>query len=158
ASGASRRGASRARRRSGRSPAPPSTCASSSPPCGTDRSPLRASDEELANPRRTPENDVKRPLDARSPIAAESAGSRPTLPAAILLAPVAADGLSGGRSATFCNGLFSLGCPNRGRFVLSPRPVKLYIMLHGPAEEYGASGHDSDRALTTDGRLRVRAV
>src|SRR6185436_19358742 len=111
ASGASRRGASRARRRSGRSPAPPSTCASSSPPCGTDRSPLRASDEELANPRRTPENDVKRPLDARSPIAAESAGSRPTLPAAILLAPVAADGLSGGRSATFCNGLFSRGCP-----------------------------------------------
>ncbi len=31
-------------------------------------------------------------------------------------------------------------------------------MRHGPAEEYAASGQDADRALTPDGRLRVRAV
>jgi phosphohistidine phosphatase len=36
--------------------------------------------------------------------------------------------------------------------------VKLYVMRHGPAEDYAASGRDFDRALTTSGRERVRAV
>lgn len=31
-------------------------------------------------------------------------------------------------------------------------------MRHGPAEDYSASGRDFDRALTTSGRERVRAV
>jgi phosphohistidine phosphatase len=36
--------------------------------------------------------------------------------------------------------------------------MKLYVMRHGPAEEKAASGTDSDRALTSAGRERVRAV
>lgn len=36
--------------------------------------------------------------------------------------------------------------------------MKLYIMRHGPAEDTAPSGRDSDRALTTSGRERVRAV
>ena len=31
-------------------------------------------------------------------------------------------------------------------------------MRHGPAEDYAASGLDSDRVLSPDGRLRVRSV
>src|SRR5260221_6269983 len=36
--------------------------------------------------------------------------------------------------------------------------MKLYIMRHGPAEDDAASGSDSDRALTSSGRERVRGV
>jgi phosphohistidine phosphatase len=36
--------------------------------------------------------------------------------------------------------------------------MKLYVMRHGPAEEQSASGVDSDRALTSQGREKVRAV
>lgn len=36
--------------------------------------------------------------------------------------------------------------------------MKLYIMRHGPAEDFSSSGHDADRALTTSGRTRVREV
>jgi phosphohistidine phosphatase len=36
--------------------------------------------------------------------------------------------------------------------------MKLYLMRHGPAEESAASGLDADRALTSSGRERVRAV
>ncbi len=36
--------------------------------------------------------------------------------------------------------------------------MKLYVMRHGPAEEQANSGVDGDRALTTSGRARVRAV
>jgi phosphohistidine phosphatase len=36
--------------------------------------------------------------------------------------------------------------------------MKLYIMRHGPAEDYAASGRDGDRALTPSGRERVRDV
>ena len=36
--------------------------------------------------------------------------------------------------------------------------MKLYVMRHGPAEDYAASGRDFDRALTASGRDRVRAV
>jgi len=36
--------------------------------------------------------------------------------------------------------------------------VKLYVVRHGPAEETAKSGKDFDRALTTSGRERVRAV
>ncbi len=36
--------------------------------------------------------------------------------------------------------------------------MKLYVMRHGPAEDFAASGRDGDRALTTSGRDRVRAV
>jgi phosphohistidine phosphatase len=36
--------------------------------------------------------------------------------------------------------------------------MKLYVMRHGPAEDFSASGRDGDRALTTSGRERVRAV
>jgi phosphohistidine phosphatase len=36
--------------------------------------------------------------------------------------------------------------------------MKLYVMRHGPAEDFAPSGRDGDRALTTSGRERVRAV
>lgn len=36
--------------------------------------------------------------------------------------------------------------------------MKLYVMRHGPAEEQAHSGVDGDRALTSAGRARVRAV
>ncbi len=36
--------------------------------------------------------------------------------------------------------------------------MKLYIMRHGPAEDFSTSGRDGDRALTESGRERVRAV
>ncbi len=36
--------------------------------------------------------------------------------------------------------------------------MKLYVMRHGPAEDYSASGRDADRALTSSGRDRVRDV
>jgi phosphohistidine phosphatase len=36
--------------------------------------------------------------------------------------------------------------------------MKLYVMRHGPAEDFAASGRDADRALTPSGRERVRAV
>ncbi|CAN5350640.1 phosphohistidine phosphatase SixA [soil metagenome] len=36
--------------------------------------------------------------------------------------------------------------------------VTLYVMRHGPAEDYAATGRDFDRALTAPGRDRVRAV
>jgi phosphohistidine phosphatase len=36
--------------------------------------------------------------------------------------------------------------------------MKLYVMRHGPAEDQADSGLDGDRALTTAGRDRVRAV
>ena len=36
--------------------------------------------------------------------------------------------------------------------------MKLYVMRHGPAEDFAASGRDGDRALTPSGRERVRAV
>jgi phosphohistidine phosphatase len=36
--------------------------------------------------------------------------------------------------------------------------LKLYVMRHGPAEDRADSGMDSDRALTTSGRERVRGV
>jgi|HubBroStandDraft_1064217.scaffolds.fasta_scaffold213880_2 phosphohistidine phosphatase len=36
--------------------------------------------------------------------------------------------------------------------------MKLYVMRHGPAEDQAASGIDEDRALSTPGRERVRAV
>jgi len=36
--------------------------------------------------------------------------------------------------------------------------MKLYVMRHGPAEDFAASGRDADRALTTSGRDRVRDV
>jgi len=36
--------------------------------------------------------------------------------------------------------------------------MKLYVMRHGPAEDFAASGHDADRALTESGRERVRLV
>jgi phosphohistidine phosphatase len=36
--------------------------------------------------------------------------------------------------------------------------VKLYVLRHGPAEDQAASLKDGDRALTTAGRERVRAV
>jgi len=36
--------------------------------------------------------------------------------------------------------------------------MKLYVMRHGPAEEQAHSGVDGDRALSTAGRARVRAV
>jgi phosphohistidine phosphatase len=38
------------------------------------------------------------------------------------------------------------------------REVKLYVMRHGPAEDSSPTGRDGDRALTTDGRERTRAV
>ncbi len=38
------------------------------------------------------------------------------------------------------------------------RAVKLYVMRHGPAEDSSPTGRDGDRALTTDGRDRTRAV
>lgn len=44
------------------------------------------------------------------------------------------------------------------RFRVHSRGVKLYVMRHGPAEDYAASGRDFDRALTSSGRDRVRAV
>jgi phosphohistidine phosphatase len=36
--------------------------------------------------------------------------------------------------------------------------MKLYVMRHGPAEDDSATGRDADRALTTAGRERVRAI
>jgi phosphohistidine phosphatase len=36
--------------------------------------------------------------------------------------------------------------------------MKLYVMRHGPAEDFAASGLDGDRALTESGRERVRLV
>jgi len=36
--------------------------------------------------------------------------------------------------------------------------MKIYIMRHGSAEDFAASGHDADRALTASGRERVRSV
>jgi len=36
--------------------------------------------------------------------------------------------------------------------------MKLYVMRHGPAEDFSASGRDADRALTPSGRDRVRDV
>jgi phosphohistidine phosphatase len=36
--------------------------------------------------------------------------------------------------------------------------LKLYVMRHGPAEDHADSGMDSDRALTSAGRERVRNV
>jgi phosphohistidine phosphatase len=36
--------------------------------------------------------------------------------------------------------------------------VKLYIMRHGPAEDVSHTGRDADRALTPQGRDRVRDV
>lgn len=36
--------------------------------------------------------------------------------------------------------------------------MKLAIMRHGPAEDGSPGQHDSDRALTPDGRARVRAA
>ncbi len=36
--------------------------------------------------------------------------------------------------------------------------MKLYIMRHGPAEDFADSGRDFDRALTDAGRERVRFV
>ena len=36
--------------------------------------------------------------------------------------------------------------------------MKLYVMRHGPAEDFATSGRDADRALTPSGRDRVRAV
>ncbi len=36
--------------------------------------------------------------------------------------------------------------------------MKLYLMRHGPAEDRADSGLDSDRALTSTGRDRVRSV
>lgn len=36
--------------------------------------------------------------------------------------------------------------------------MKIYVMRHGPAEDFAASGSDADRALTPSGRARVRAV
>jgi len=36
--------------------------------------------------------------------------------------------------------------------------LKLFVMRHGPAEDRADSGMDSDRALTSSGRERVRAV
>lgn len=36
--------------------------------------------------------------------------------------------------------------------------MKLYVMRHGPAEDFAPSGRDADRALTPSGRDRVRDV
>lgn len=36
--------------------------------------------------------------------------------------------------------------------------MKLYIMRHGPAEDFASTGRDFDRALTQAGRERVRQV
>ncbi len=36
--------------------------------------------------------------------------------------------------------------------------MKIYVMRHGPAEDFAPSGRDADRALTPSGRDRVRAV
>ena len=36
--------------------------------------------------------------------------------------------------------------------------MKLYVMRHGPAEDSSPTGRDGDRALTTEGRDRTRAV
>ena len=36
--------------------------------------------------------------------------------------------------------------------------MKLYVMRHGPAEDQAHTGRDGDRALTPDGRERVRDV
>jgi phosphohistidine phosphatase len=36
--------------------------------------------------------------------------------------------------------------------------MKLYVMRHGPAEDFAPSGRDADRALTPSGRDRVREV
>lgn len=36
--------------------------------------------------------------------------------------------------------------------------MKIYVMRHGPAEDFSPSGRDADRALTASGRDRVRAV
>ena len=36
--------------------------------------------------------------------------------------------------------------------------MKIYVMRHGPAEDFAKSGRDADRALTPGGRDRVRAV
>jgi len=36
--------------------------------------------------------------------------------------------------------------------------MKIYVMRHGPAEDFAPSGSDADRALTAPGRDRVRAV
>jgi phosphohistidine phosphatase len=36
--------------------------------------------------------------------------------------------------------------------------VKLFVMRHGPAEDYAETGRDEDRSLTEKGRERVRAV
>ncbi len=39
-----------------------------------------------------------------------------------------------------------------------PWNVKLYVMRHGPAEDFASTGRDSDRALTPHGRDRVTSV
>lgn len=36
--------------------------------------------------------------------------------------------------------------------------MKLYVMRHGPAEDFAERGRDFDRALTESGRERVRSV
>ncbi len=36
--------------------------------------------------------------------------------------------------------------------------MKLYVMRHGPAEDFATSGRDFDRALTTSGKERVTHV
>ena len=36
--------------------------------------------------------------------------------------------------------------------------MKVYLMRHGPAEDYASSGRDFDRVLTAAGRERVRRV
>jgi phosphohistidine phosphatase len=36
--------------------------------------------------------------------------------------------------------------------------MKLYVMRHGPAEDQATSGVDGDRALSSSGRARVKAV
>lgn len=36
--------------------------------------------------------------------------------------------------------------------------MKLFVMRHGPAEDYALTGRDGDRALTPSGRDRVRSV
>ena len=36
--------------------------------------------------------------------------------------------------------------------------MKLYVMRHGPAEDFAASGLDGDRSLTASGRERVKLV
>jgi phosphohistidine phosphatase len=36
--------------------------------------------------------------------------------------------------------------------------MELYLLRHGIAEDHAASGHDADRALTDDGRKKLRHV